>query len=107
MLSVKNGIKYVYLYLINSLKMKAANYSEFRKDLKKFLDEVEDNHEVVVVKRNSGSGAVLISLEEYNSLLETVHLLKSPANAEHLRASMREYKIGQLHSLDIKNLAAE
>lgn len=51
--------------------MKAANCSEFRKDLKKFLDEVEDNHEVVVVKRNSGNGAVLISLEEYNSLLWT------------------------------------
>lgn len=78
--------------------MKAANCSEFRKDLKKFLDEAEDNAEVGVVKRNSGNGAVLISFEEYNSLFETVHLLKSPANSEHLRAPMREDKIGELHS---------
>ena len=62
----------------------------FGKTSKKILDEVEDNHEVVVVKRNSGNGAVLISLAEYNSLLETVRRLKSPANAEHLSNGAEE-----------------
>ncbi len=46
--------------------MIAANYSEFRKELKSYLDSVELNNETLIIKRGSGKGAVLISLEEYN-----------------------------------------
>lgn len=49
--------------------MLAANYTEFRKDLKDYLDTVEESHETLIIKRGSGKGAVLISLEEYNSTL--------------------------------------
>lgn len=87
--------------------MVAANYSEFRKDLKRFLDEAEENGETIVIKRKSGNGAVLISLEEYNSLLETVHLLKSEANALQLSRSIKEYKQGNNVHVDLNNLAAE
>lgn len=87
--------------------MVAANYSEFRKDLKRFLDEAEENGETIVIKRKSGNGAVLISLEEYNSLLETVHLLKSEANALQLSRSIKEYKQGNNVQVDLNNLAAE
>mgnify|MGYP003599356716 FL=1 len=76
--------------------MLAANYSEFRTDLKKFLDEVEDNNETLVIKRGAGKGAVLISLNEYNSILETVHLLSSKANAKRLYESIEQMKKGQL-----------
>jgi len=55
--------------------MLAANYSEFRGDLKKFLDNVEFNNETLIIKRGKGKGTVIISLDEYNSLMETVHLL--------------------------------
>lgn len=57
--------------------MIAANYSEFRKELKDYLDSVELNNETLIIKRGSGKGAVLISLEEYNSIMETLHLLSS------------------------------
>ena len=57
--------------------MIAANYTEFRTQLKKYLDEVEENNETLVVKRKSGKGTVTISLDEYNSIMETVHLLSS------------------------------
>lgn len=76
--------------------MLAANYSEFRTDLKKFLDEVEDNNETLVIKRGAGKGAVLISLNEYNSIMETVHLLSSKANAKRLYESIEQMKKGQL-----------
>ena len=70
--------------------MIAANFSEFRKDLKKYLDEVEDNNEIIILKRKTGNGAVVLSIEEYNQMLETMHLLKSKANADHLYASLKE-----------------
>jgi len=74
--------------------MLAANYSEFRTDLKKFLDNVEFNNETLVIKRGKGKGTVMISLDEYNSLMETVHLLSSKANADRLYESIRQMKEG-------------
>lgn len=75
--------------------MIAANYTEFRTYLKKFLDEVEDNNETLVVKRGIGKGAVMISLSEYNSIMETLHLLSSRANAERLYESIQQLKEGK------------
>ncbi len=68
--------------------MKAANYTEFRNGLKSYLDCVEENNETLIIKRGSGKGAVLISLEEYNSIMETLHLLSSKKNAERLFESI-------------------
>jgi len=74
--------------------MVAANYTEFRTGLKKFLDRVEDNNETIIIKRGSRKGTVLISLDEYNSLMETVHLLGSKANAQRLFESIRQMEEG-------------
>ncbi|MCF8372365.1 MAG: type II toxin-antitoxin system Phd/YefM family antitoxin [Bacteroidales bacterium] len=76
--------------------MIAANYTEFRTDLKKYLDDVENNHETLVIKRKAGKGTVLISLEEYNSIMETVHLLSSKANADWLYASIQQMETGKV-----------
>lgn len=75
--------------------MKAANFTEFRTKLKQYLDEVELNHETLIIKRGSGNGTVLISLDEYNSILETVHLLGSKANADRLHESIRQMRSGK------------
>jgi antitoxin YefM len=75
--------------------MVAANFSEFRKDLKKYLDSVEDNNEILVVKRKTGKGAVVISLDKYNSIMETMHLLRSKKNAERLYQSTEQMKNNQ------------
>ena len=72
--------------------MIAANYSEFRNDLKKYLDKVEDDNETLIVKRGAGKGTVTISLDEYNSMMETFHLLSSKANADHLYESIQQMK---------------
>lgn len=78
--------------------MLAANYSEFRGDLKKFLDNVEFNKETLIIKRGRGNGTVLLSLDEYNSLMETVHLLSTKANADHLYESIEQIKKGDVVS---------
>lgn len=81
--------------------MRAANFTEFRTSLKKFLDDVENNHETLIIKRNTGNGAVLISLDEYNSIMETVHLLSSKINADRLYESIQQMKSGQKVKKDL------
>lgn len=80
--------------------MIAANFSEFRTQLKKYLDHVEDNNEILIVKRKTGKGTVMISLDEYNSIMETVHQLSSKANADRLYESIDQMKEGKTVSLD-------
>lgn len=81
--------------------MIAANFSEFRTQLKKYLDDVEDNNETLIVKRKTGKGTVVISLDEYNSIMETVHLLSSKANADRLFESISQMKEGKTVSHDL------
>ncbi len=75
--------------------MIAANFSEFRMGLKRYLDSVEDDNETLVIKRKSGKGTVLISLDEYNSIMETMHLLSSKKNADRLYESIKQMKSGK------------
>lgn len=81
--------------------MLAANYTEFRTGLKKYLDKVESDNETLIVKRGSGKGTVIISLEEYNSLMETVHLLSSKANATRLYESIKQMKEGNTRTEEL------
>lgn len=81
--------------------MIAANFSEFRTQLKKYLDRVEDNNETLIVKRKTGKGTVMISLDEYNSIMETVHLLSSKVNADRLYESIRQMQEGKTVSHDL------
>jgi antitoxin YefM len=76
--------------------MIAANYTEFRTGLKKYLDDVEKNNETLIIKRGTGKGTVLISLDEYNSIVETMHLLSSKANADRLYESINQMKTGKI-----------
>lgn len=75
--------------------MIAANYSKFRTDLKKFLDSVEDNNETLIIKRKTGKEAVVISTDEYNSMMETMQLLGTKKNADRLYESIQQHKSGK------------
>ena len=75
--------------------MIAVNFTEFRTKLKKFLDTIEENNETLIIKRGTGKGTVMISLDEYNSLMETVHLLSSKTNADRLYKSIQQMKNGK------------
>ncbi len=81
--------------------MKATNYSEFRSKLKQFLDDVENNNETLIIKRGSGNGTVLVSLNEFNSLIDTGHLLRSKANAERLQESIQQINDRNIVELDL------
>ncbi|QJP07788.1 type II toxin-antitoxin system Phd/YefM family antitoxin [Pseudomonas multiresinivorans] len=70
--------------------MRVVSFSEARKDLKKVIDDVVDNSDFTVITRSNAPDAVLLSLDSFNSLLETLYLLKSPANVAHLERSLAQ-----------------
>ncbi len=75
--------------------MKVINYTELRLNLKHWLNSVVDDVEEVIIKRKDHKDLVLISLEEYNALVETNYLL-SGKNREVLLASIDEIKAGDV-----------
>jgi len=76
--------------------MQVVSFSEARQSFKAVLDRVEADADVTLITRRDASSAVLMSLETYNSLMETVHLLRSPANAAHLQQSLEQADRGEL-----------
>lgn len=76
--------------------MRVINFSEARNRLKSVIDEVVDDADYTFITRRDAGGAVLMSMDTFNSLMETVHLLRSPANAAHLAASMAQYRHGKV-----------
>jgi len=78
--------------------MRIVNFSEARNKLKTVLDQVVEDVDYTVISRRDAEDAVVMSLEHFNGLMETVHLLRSPANAEHLARSIEQYHSGKLES---------
>ena len=77
------------------LLMKIISFTEARNSLKAVLDGVVNDADTTVITRRDSEDAVVMSLDYYNSLMETVHLLRSPANAAHLNKSIAQYKEGK------------
>lgn len=75
--------------------MKIVSFSEARNSLRAVLDAVVNDADITIITRRDTADAVVISLDYYNSLMETVHLLRSPVNAEHLSRSIEQYRAGK------------
>ncbi len=76
--------------------MRIVSFSEARNSLKTVLDHVVEDADYTIITRRDAEDAVVMSLEYFNSLLETVYLLKSPANAAHLERSIAQFKEGEV-----------
>lgn len=74
--------------------MNAITYSAARQNLASTMDMVCDDQSPVIITRQQRSSVVLLSLDEYNSLLETAYLLRSPRNASRLYESIAELESG-------------
>ena len=74
--------------------MLTATISDFRKDIKKYLDNVIENFETLIINRGKDSGVVIISLDEYNSLRATQHELSSKVNEQRLDSAINKLKTG-------------
>lgn len=72
--------------------MLITSVSDFRKDIKSYLDRVAKNYETLIINRGKDSGIVVMSLEEYNSLMATNHELSSRINEKRLDAAIEKLK---------------
>ena len=70
--------------------------TEARNDFFKLLEQVAENHQVYLINRRDGENVALIAESDLRSLVETVYLLRSPANASRLLDAMEESKAGKI-----------
>jgi antitoxin YefM len=81
--------------------MLTTTISDFRKDIKKYLDSVTQNFETLIINRGKDTGVVVMSLEEYNSLSATKYELSSKVNEKRLDAAIEKLKSGNSFQKDI------
>ena len=74
--------------------MLTTTISDFRKDIKRYLDRVTENFETLIINRGKDTGVVIISLEEYNSLTATHLELSSKVNENRLDSAIEKLKNG-------------
>lgn len=81
--------------------MLTTSISDFRKDIKRYLDKVTDNFETLIINRGKDNGVVIMSLDEYNSLNETQYELSSKSNEKRLDAAIEKMKNGNSFSKEL------
>ncbi|SDH28836.1 MULTISPECIES: type II toxin-antitoxin system Phd/YefM family antitoxin [unclassified Duganella] len=75
--------------------MRIINFSDARSNLRTVIDQVVEDADITVISRRDAPDAVVMSFDHYSSLMETVHLLSSPANVAHLAKSIDQARAGQ------------
>ena len=81
--------------------MEIVNYSEARENFKQVLDRVSDDCDATLIKRRDHEDIVLLSKSHYDSLMETLYLMRSPANAQHLLDAIARDQAGEGESHDL------
>ncbi len=81
--------------------MRVVNYTEARNNFKSIIDTVVNDADYTIINRRDAQDAVIMSLDYFNSMQETLHLLRSPANVAHLEKSIAQYRAGEISSHEL------
>ena len=81
--------------------MDAITYTDLRQNLKTYMDKVIQDSDPLIITRKNKANVVLISVDEYNSLVETNYLLSTEANATHLKNSIAQHKSGKINAREL------
>ena len=81
--------------------MDAITYTQARKNFTSVMNQVCDDHAPIIITRQSERPVVMISLEDYSAMEETMYLLKSPANAQRLYKALEKLKEGKYQQRDL------
>ncbi len=81
--------------------MQIANFTDLRKNLKSYLDSVINDSDTVIINRDGTTGVVIMSLDEYNSLKETEHIMASTETVRRIREGRES--IAEGHGKRIKS----
>lgn len=84
--------------------MITATISDFRKDIKSYLDKVVHNFETLIINRGKDEGIVVMSLKEYNSLMATNHELSSRKNESRLDSAIEKFRNDKTFTKDLIDL---
>jgi len=84
-----------------------TTYSQARENLASLLDQVTGDREIALIKRRGREDVALVSAKELSGLLETAHLLRSPANAKRLLTALRRAQTKKLRPTDLDALSME
>jgi len=86
--------------------MRTIPFSDARANLKQVIDNVVNDFDVTLITRRDAPNAVVMSQEHYDSLMETVYLLRSPANVAHLERSITQLRAGKVKSRKLDEAGA-
>ncbi|MBO1304527.1 type II toxin-antitoxin system Phd/YefM family antitoxin [Enterococcus sp. 669A] len=84
--------------------MEAVSYTNFRKNLKGYMEQVNDDSDSLIVTSQNKKDIVVMSLSDYENLMETMYLLSSESNREHLDASIKQLEEGNYTTLSLEDL---
>ena len=84
--------------------MQVMTLNNAKRNLENLIRQVMNNMEPTIICSDDGEKAVLVSLDEYNSWQETLYLLSTPANAEHLRKSIAQVYEGRVTERELIEL---
>ena len=96
----------VIIFVLQNVQIKysamlTTTISDFRKDIKSYLDRVTENFETLIINRGKDNGVVIMSLAEYNSLRSTYHELSSKTNEKRLDSAIEKLKTGSSFQKDL------
>jgi antitoxin YefM len=92
---------YSILYLLEGGFMDAITYTNLRQNLKSYMDRVFNDRDSLIITRKNNENVVLMSIDEYNSFMETDYLLSNGTNAEHLQKSIDQHKSGKIKEREL------
>lgn len=87
--------------------MRTIHFSDARSNLKAVMDQAIDDHDAVLITRRDAPNVVIMSQDQYDSWMETMHLLSSPANATRLLRSIQQHRAGMAEKHDLIDPDAE
>lgn len=84
--------------------MRTATYTDFSTNIGKFYNSVSDDLDTIIVNKEGSDGIVMMSVSEYNSLLETLYLMSSPETMADIRQAEADIKAGKGIEVNIEDL---
>ena len=83
--------------------MGPVSFTDLHANLASHFDRIEADRTELVVTRQDHEPMVIVALSEWEGMRETLHLLSSPANADHLRRSIRSYEEGKASEQELQD----
>ena len=87
--------------------LNVTTYSQARANLASLCDQVSSSREAILIRRRSAEDVALVSADELSSLIETAHLLRSPANARRLLSAIERAQSDQGEASTVEALRAD